>query len=428
MVLAPVNAGERIDILDVLRGFALLGVFVANALWYFSGFSELSEQDALRLPVNPLDPAVFELERFFVSGKFITIFSFLFGMGFALQMRRAAEAGAPVKRLYLRRMAWLLAFGIAHALLAFYGDVLHLYALLGLLLIGCVARSGKALVGWGLVFAVVLPVAVRALQWALPALTEGAIDPEAMTEARRGVAIAQHAAFEGSSYTGMIRANAIDFWSRISTDVVLAAALATFGKFLLGVWAGRTGLLVRASLANAGSDDASLKCMRRGAGWGLVIGVACEGIVVADGTFPALGTDTWGATIADTLLWHAGVLALATSYVCAIVLLFTRPDWNRTLSFLAPVGRMALTNYLGQSIACIFVFYGVGLGWYGRVGPTAVVGIAVVVFAAQAVASTWWLRRFQFGPAEWAWRSLTYGRRQPFRRHAPAWETEGNGR
>ena len=183
--LAPVPARERIDILDVLRGFALLGVLVANALWYFSGFAELSEQDVLRLPANPLDPAVFELERFFVSGKFITIFSFLFGMGFALQMRRAEEAGAPVKRLYRRRMTWLLAFGIAHALLAFYGDVLHLYALLGLLLIGWVTRSEKALICWGLAFAVVLPVAVRALQWALPALTEGAIDPEAMTEARR---------------------------------------------------------------------------------------------------------------------------------------------------------------------------------------------------------------------------------------------------
>src|SRR5688572_10299473 len=418
--LAPVPARERIDVLDVLRGFALFGVLVANALWYFSGFAELSGQDALRLPANPLDPAVFELERFFVSGKFISIFSFLFGMGFALQMQRAAEAGAPVMRLYLRRMLWLLAFGIAHALLAFYGDVLHLYALLGLLLIGWVARSERALIGWGLAFAVVLPVAVPALQWALPALTDGAIDPEAMTEARRDVAIAQHAAFAGSSYAEMIRANAADFWTRISTDVVLGSALATFGKFLLGVWAGRTGLLVRASLASAGSDDASLTWMRRAAGWGLVIGVACEGIVVADATVPALGAGTWAATIAETALWHAGVLALAASYVCAIVLLFTRPDWNWTLSFLAPVGRMALTNYLGQSIACVFVFYGVGLGWYGRVGPTAVAGIAVVLFAAQAAASAWWLRWFQFGPAEWAWRSLTYGRRQPFRRRAPA--------
>lgn len=414
--LAPVPARERVDVIDVLRGFALFGVLLANALWYFSGFAELSEQDVLRLPANPLDSAVFELEQFFVTSKFISIFSFLFGMGFALQMRRAEEAGTPVKRLYLRRMLWLLAFGVVHALLAFYGDVLHLYAVLGLLLIGWVTRSETALIGWGLTFAIALPIAVRALQWALPVATDGLIDPEAMTEARRGIAIAQHAAFAGSSYVEMMRANAIDFWSRLSTDVVLAAGLATFGKFLLGVWAGRTGLLVRASSdKEAGSDDSSVTWMRRGAGGGLVMGVACQGIVVADAAFPALGTDSGMATIAETALLQAGVLSLAMSYVCAIVLLFRRPDWNRTLSYLAPAGRMALTNYLGQSIACIVIFYGVGLGWYGRVGPTAVLAISVVVFVAQAAASGWWLRRFQYGPAEWAWRSLTYGRRQPFR-------------
>ena len=109
-------------------------------------------------------------------------------------------------------------------------------------------------------------------------------------------------------------------------------------------------------------------------------GVSCSAsraraLVVADAVFPALDAETWGARVAEAALWDAGVLALATSYVCAIVLLFRRPDWNRTLSFLAPVGRMALTNYLGQSVACILIFYGIGLGWYGRVGPTAVLGI-----------------------------------------------------
>ena len=183
--LAPVPASERIDVIDVLRGFALFGVLLANALWYFSGFGDLTEEEVLQLPVNPLDPVVFELEQFFVSNKFISIFSFLFGMGFALQMRRAEERGAPVKRLYVRRMLWLLAFGIAHALLAFYGDVLHLYAVLGLLLIGWVTRSERSLIGWGLAFAVVLPVAVRALLWGLPLVTDGAIDPEAVSEARR---------------------------------------------------------------------------------------------------------------------------------------------------------------------------------------------------------------------------------------------------
>jgi uncharacterized protein len=213
----------------------------------------------------------------------------------------------------------------------------------------------------------------------------------------------------------MIRANAVDLWAWLTTDDALTTGLASFGKFLLGVWAGRAGILVRASADRADSDDPAVVRMRRGLAWGFAIGVACQVVLLADQAFPALDAETWGAQVAESALWHAGVLALATSYVCGIVLLCRRPDWSRTLGFLAPVGRMALTNYLGQSVICIFIFYGFGLSWYGRVGPTATLGIVVVVFAAQAVFSAWWLRRFRYGPAEWAWRSLTYGQRQRFR-------------
>jgi uncharacterized protein len=117
-------------------------------------------------------------------------------------------------------------------------------------------------------------------------------------------------------------------------------------------------------------------------------------------------------------LWRVGVLGMALSYVCGIVLLFRLPAWRRRLQLFAPVGRMALSNYLGQSVIGIFLFYSIGLGWYGRVGPTFSFGLALMVFAAQAAASGWWLQRFRFGPAEWAWRSLTYGRIQPFRSSA----------
>jgi uncharacterized protein len=412
--LTPVAADERIDVLDVLRGFALLGVLIANALWFFSGFGDLEPEQVAKLPMVVLDPAVLELESFFVVNKFITIFSFLFGVGFALQMRRASERGMDVTRLYLRRLLWLLAIGVAHAVFVWYGDILHLYAVLGLLLIGWVARSDRMLIVWGLAFAVVAPVAVRALLWGLPWLTGGAVDPAASFETRHGFATAAHAAFAGDSYAAMIRANAVDLWAWLTTDDALTTGLASFGKFLLGFWAGRSGILVRATSSRAGSDDLAVVRMRRGLAWGLVFGVACEGVLLADRAFPALDAESWGARVAESALWHAGVLALAASYVCGIVLLARRPDWNRTLSFLGPVGRMALTNYLGQSVICILIFYGFGLGWYGRLGPTATLGIAVAVFAAQACISAWWLRRYRYGPAEWAWRSLTYGRRQPF--------------
>jgi uncharacterized protein len=413
--LTPVAPGERIDVLDVLRGFALFGVLLANALWFFSGFGDLEPEEVAQLPTVLLDPVVLELETFFVVNKFITIFSFLFGVGFALQMRRASERGAGVNRLYVRRMLWLLAIGVAHAVFVWYGDILHLYAVLGFLLIGWVASSDRALIGWGLAFAVCAPVAARALLWGLPWLTGGVLDPASAFEARSDVATESHAAFARDSYADVIRANTVDLRAWLTTDDALTTGLASFGKFLLGFWAGRSGILVRASSSHVTADDPALVAMRRGLAWGLAIGVACEGVLLADQAFPALDAKSWGAQVAESALWHAGVLALATSYVCGIVLLCRRPDWGRTLGFLAPIGRMALTNYLGQSVICIFIFYGIGLGWYGRVGPTAALGIAVAVFAAQAAVSAWWLRRFRFGPAEWAWRSLAYGRRQPFR-------------
>jgi uncharacterized protein len=414
-VLTPVAPGERIDVLDVLRGFALFGVLLANVLWFFSGFGDLEPDEVAKLPTVLLDPVVLELENFFVVNKFITIFSFLFGVGFALQMRRAGERGAGVTRLYQRRMLWLLAIGVAHGVFIYYGDILHLYAVLGFLLIGWVASSDRALIGWGLAFAVVAPVAACALLWALPWLTGGALDPASAFEARWEIATAGHAAFARDSYADVIRANVVDLRAWLTTDDALTTGLASFGKFLLGFWAGRSGVLVRASASHATADDPALVAMRRGLAWGLAIGVVCEGVLLADQAFPGLDAKTWGAQVAESALWHAGVLALAASYVCGIVLLCRRPDWGRTLGFLAPVGRMALTNYLGQSVICIFIFYGFGLGWYGRVGPTAALGIAVAVFAAQAAVSAWWLRRFRFGPAEWAWRSLTYRRRQPLR-------------
>ena len=149
--------------LDVLRGFALFGVLFANVVWFFSGYGELEREEAMRSPTADFDPIVLELETFFVVDKFISIFCFLFGVGFALQMRRASERGADVRRVYVRRMLWLFLFGVAHAVLIFYGDILHLYAVLGLLLIGWVSRGDRTIVGWGLAFALLVPVALRTL-------------------------------------------------------------------------------------------------------------------------------------------------------------------------------------------------------------------------------------------------------------------------
>jgi uncharacterized protein len=116
---------------------------------------------------------------------------------------------------------------------------------------------------------------------------------------------------------------------------------------------------------------------------------------------------------ASWILIEIGILGLALAYLSALVLLFQRPAWKRRLSLLAPVGRMALTNYLAQSFLIVAVFYGVGLGLMGKIGTAVCIPIAIFFFAVLTAVSRWWLGRFRFGPAEWLWRSLTYGRAQP---------------
>lgn len=417
--LAPVATTERLDVLDILRGFALFGVLVANVVWFLTGYGELAREEAQRLPTAAFDPLVLELETFFVVDKFISIFCFLFGVGFALQLKRASESGTVVARLYVRRMLWLFLFGAAHAILIYYGDILHLYAVLGLLLIAWVSRSDRTIALWGLGFALLVPIAVKALLLGLPVLTGGAIDPAAAFAARWDAVEALHSAFAHGSYVDVVRANVADVRAWLTTDDALTKGVSSFGKMLLGFWAGRTGILVRASVSPANAErtdaDSAVRLIRRGLAWGLAVGVLCQGVLLRDDFPPALHPGSLAADVTRTALWNVGVLGLATFYVCAIVLLFRRPACKRFLHVLAPVGRMALTNYLGQSVIAIAIFYGLGLGWYGRVGPTAAVGVCVGIFAAQALASAWWLRLFQFGPAEWAWRSLTYGRKQPLR-------------
>jgi uncharacterized protein len=412
--LAPVAAGERVHVLDVLRGFALSGVLLANMVWWFSGYRSLDAEAAAALPTAALDTVVLELQWFFVDGKFISIFSFLFGVGFAIQMARARERGMEITPVYVRRMLWLLLFGVAHMLFLWYGDILHLYAVLGLLLIGWTRRSDRALVCWGVVFTVLFPLAIRATLRGLPIVTGGTVDLLASFAAHREAVAALRPIFEHGTYVDVVRANVAETWLWLATDDSWKTGAASFGKFLVGFWAARTGILLR-----AGTDqrNASRTLFRRGLAWGLALGVMCQGVLLVVERLPArpLVPQTWMADVGLDLLHRVGIPAMALGYVCGIILLFQRPASRGLLNLFAPVGRMALTNYLGQSVICVLLFYGWGLGWYGAVGPTACVGLTGMVFLVQAAASHWWLSRFRFGPAEWAWRCLTYGGLQPLR-------------
>ncbi len=412
----PIDGHERLVLLDALRGFALCGVFVSNVYMWFSGrvFIPRPQMEAMMANASLLDHVVIRATNFLVFGKFITIFSFLFGLGFAVQMGRAEQRGVSIVPLYARRLGVLLAIGLAHLFLLWYGDILSSYALLGFVLLLFRNRSDKTLLRWAAVFAFVLPVVGLALMQ-LPELLGSSEAAAAAAKAAKEQAEATKAqtltAFQSGSYFEVVSANA-SYYFHLFIKLMPLTLVALLGRFLLGLLAGRHKVFHEPSQ--------HLPLLRKVLLWGLVAGVIGNGIGLALSLLfqqKVLSPEKlpWLQYVMSPVR-QLGELGLASFYVSGFTLLFLRPTWQRLLSVLAPVGRMALTNYLSQTVIALLLFYGYGLGLIGTLGVKALIAIPLGIFVLQIGVSHLWLSRFRFGPAEWVWRSLSYGKAQPMRR------------
>ncbi|MDY7226250.1 DUF418 domain-containing protein [Hyalangium rubrum] len=413
------DGGERLVLIDTLRGFALCGIFVSNVFMWFSGRFYLSraQQTALADNESLLDTVARHAAQFFVYGKFITLFAFLFGLGFAVQMGRAEKRGASIVPLYARRLGVLLCLGLAHLFLLWHGDILTTYALVGFTLLLFRGRSDKALLSCAAVLIFLVPIAILAIQ-RFPQLLGSAEATAAATQeaTERATALRTQTweAFTSGSYFEVLSASATYYLHEILKPMLFGTC-AVLGRFLLGLLAGRSGLFHHASQHQ--------RLFRKVLLWGFVAGVlgTSAGLVVRQLTAQKVldpASMPWLPLI-TTPLRHLGDLGLGAFYVASLTLLFQRPHWQRWLSVLAPAGRMTLTNYLCQTVSSVLLFYGYGLGLFGKAGPALCVALAVGIFTVQLALSHLWLARFRFGPAEWLWRSLTYGKAQPMRR-APA--------
>jgi uncharacterized protein len=396
-LFGPTRENERIILLDALRGFALLGVLLVN-LRDLTLFSFLTESARAALDTAAWDHWLDLGMAALVDVKAFTIFTLLFGVGFALQAERATAAGEGLGR-YGRRLLILFAIGLAHAYLFWWGDILRLYALLGLFLMPAARLRPRTLVILGLFIAVFLTPLLRPIM--------GALLPPIQPSAQASAAALN--AFQGSSLTAMWKANFVyDTWTRISA---WGLPFYVLGRLLIGAAIGRSGLLR--------DPQRHRRLWIRLLSILLPLGVALTAFIILrdHGAFgPMQGW--WRTEPARALIRVArsgASLALGLAYVAVFVLLFQRPGC-RWLQVLAPIGRMALTNYILQTVIAVLFFYGVGFGIGPRFGLAGVLVATVIIFAAQLVASRWWLERFQFGPLEWIWRTLTYGRRQPMRR------------
>ena len=403
--LVAVPTAERVALIDVVRGFALYGVLLANLIWV-THESVVPPVQLAALPTADVDRFVRIGVEFFVDWKFYTLFSFLFGLSFSLQLTRGERRSAPWLPGYRRRLSILFGLGVLHAYALWYGDILHHYALLGFGLILVRRWSDRWLLGLGAALGVAVPAAVV---MATPLL--GPVDAGAGTDpAELQMVSARFQAFSSGSYSAALRENAryaLGFWT---SGFALHFLPAILGKFLLGFYAGRRRLLEE--------PESHMLLFRRLLTWGLVFGAAGNVLWVVSTALTRSGRVAPSApwVLASQPVIYLGLAALAAFYLSAIVLLWQRAAWRSRLQHLAPLGQMALTNYLTHSVIYVLVFSGFGLGLLGQVGATFCLALSVLIYVVQVLFSAWWLRQYRFGPAEWLWRSLTYGATQPMRR------------
>jgi len=473
--LSPVAVSQRLDAMDVLRGFALIGILLMNIEWFNRPIVGLGLFD---LTLSGADHAVGWFVKVFVEGKFYKLFSLLFGMGFAVMLLRAEQVGRPFKAWFSRRMAVLFGVGMLHLVLLWGGDILHDYAVGGMLLLGWILllrteklrrfatpatflRVGLTMTALPFVVAMVFGIGynmthdtrVLAQEWeeqqkvdvlaksmladAKKTVTttsnagndesddnevdddevdEDALSPEqriAHRAKKRQQKLAERdaetekeqLAYRQPSYWQATVFRAEDSLAHLAKTPFFAV-LVLLPLFMLGYWFVASGAM---------RQPEHHRVLFRSMAWiGMLLGVALNIAAVAIDAHPST-QNARPLRIVAGALFGLGQYVLAAGYLGLIVSMLQSDRWRSRLTVLTPLGRMALTNYLTHSVILALLFHGYAGGQYGEISraPQAVIVIAILVL--QFYLSRWWLSRFQFGPVEWLWRSLTYLKRQPMR-------------
>ena len=373
---------ERILALDILRGFALLGILFGNLTW-FTGWAVTSPEQRADFAFPEIDAAVSWSISFLVSGKFYGIFSLLFGAGFAIFMMRCRERGdTRVVQRMLRRLAALFVIGALHGVFFWFGDIVSLYAVFG---VGLLFFSGveRPRLLWMALLMLSIPIAIAALWLWLPAYDNSYGPYELLPY------------FGTGTYAEILDSNWPFLVKRWFLALVEGRPFKFLGLFLLGYWAVQKGIAL--------NPREHTQLLRKIAVWGLAIGIPAN--VALALVSPHRSEMRFLHPAVDTI----AVPSLAVAYCAIALLLLERPGWKHKLQWMAAPGRMTLTNYLGQSVICMVAFYGCGFSLWGKFGAVWIVPFAFAIFFVQTVFSALWLRRYRQGPAEFLWRRATYG-------------------
>lgn len=409
----PTQPQERIDLIDVLRGLALFGIIAANMRGFAGPLYTYFRPEIMWN--TRLDFWVQAFVDTFIQGKFIVIFSFLFGVGFALQFSRAEERHARFVEVYRRRLLALILIGGLHQLLFWWGDVLVTYALGGFLMIWFRKRKNKTILIW--VLSLMLVPFVGGLGylgfrhfWPVPPQKVQAKKIKAEEERRKSVDEMRTAVkvYQTGSYAAIYKERVGELWHENRSQPFVVAM--TLPIFMLGLLVYRRGIF-----QNPEAHRAALKkALIIGAAVGIPANVASTYVMHIAGGQMRSGPPG-GLQLFGFFLFMFGRPALSMCYASAIVLLFLDTTWRPRLKPFSVIGRTALSNYLFQTIFCTTIFFGYGGGLFAKLHLAWLMVLSVAVYALEVPLSRWWLAHYRFGPAEWAWRSLTYGRLQPMK-------------
>ncbi len=424
---APVAERDRISAIDTLRGFALLGILTMNI-----PFFALSEHAWIDPSIHGWegrrDELAWLVSHFIFDMKMMSIFSMLFGAGFALMAQRAAERSASIARIYYRRIFWLLVIGLVHAYLIWYGDILVLYAVCGAALFLFRRRRPATLIALGLALVLIaIPINVG-MAFMFDYLKDEAGKAQAILDSAQVPTEAQLEAVEAWHETRsdfVVGPGDIEeeqaMYLEYGPEAFAARAKSSFwmqtmGLFVWGLWRAGGLMLIGMGLLRLGvlTGARSPRFYAAMAALGYAVG------------FPiiAVGVQQTAAHERDFIYMfrlgiqfnYVGSLFVAAGHIGLIMLICRLGALRAVTAALAAVGRMALTNYLAQSIICTTIFYGFGFAQWGKWTRFELWAVVLAVWAAQLIWSPIWLRHYRFGPAEWLWRSLTYGAPQPMRR------------
>ena len=403
-VAAPVKPAERILDLDILRGIALFGILVVN-LYIFSNPIAIVAVDASTW-TEWYNHAFLFLSRVVFEGKFIAMFFFLFGLGFYIFTERLKMKGLPIRRVFFRRMFLLFVIGLIHAAFFWAGDILIPYAVSGILILLFLHRKDKTIKVWIGIFTggflLLFACFIGLLIWAMsmPDVAEGLyqgfaeVNEEFLDMLARGYEV-----YLTGSFSEMMAYRWEELaliWTAMFSPIGLPFIIA---MVLLGFLIGRQGLL---------QDPKMLRSLLIPRRWKLLIAGLLLSVLFALSDLyqdPVL-FDWWMLLQLCGMVVGAPLLMLA--YTGFILKCLENNIATDFLQGFAPVGRMALTNYLMQTVICTTLFYGYGLGWIGRFEPVFILPLAVVIYVFQMFVSAWYFEKYKMGPLERLWRMGTY--------------------